>query len=167
MLPKSKALNWSFRNFKKVKIPGQFAFQPFKQTIGHFTMRHLVYLFLTLFLSYCGDDSQNCSRQPCTDIFIMVSVEVMDADGNVVGLDSVVTTDEKGTVIYHSTETLADKYYVVVTDTERNLLSPDGSELTFKGWLNDQLEFSEIFLVGKDCCHIRKLEGPEMIVLED
>lgn len=97
----------------------------------------------------------------------MVSVDVKDASGDAVTLDSVVTTDEKGEMIHHSTEPLAEKYYVVVTDSERDLLSPDGTELTFSGWLNGQLKFSELFLVGKDCCHIYKLEGPEVIILEE
>ena len=98
----------------------------------------------------------------------MVSLDLFDTDGEKIYLDSS-KTFLKGKVIYSQNYLQsgfsAIPYHVVITDSEMNIISSEGSNLQFNGWIDGALVVEADYIVSKDCCHIEKVQGPETITI--
>lgn len=135
-------------------------------------MRYLLFtslLFAVTFYS-CKDDQLSCEGEVlCTEEFRMVWLELKDAEGEPVHLDSS-KTYLKSELIYSQNYLQSGfssiPYHVVVTDSEIDLISSEGSELQFRGWKEGELVVEANYVVAKDCCHIEKTEGPETLTID-
>lgn len=126
------------------------------------SLRLLFISLLIAVLASCNDSA--CSAGVCTKEFAIISLEIKDPEGETIQLDSSQTyrNDE---LIYSQHYSEANSYHSVITDSQLSEVEFSGSALTFKGWLAGQLVAEADFVIGKDCCHIEKLEGPEVITL--
>jgi hypothetical protein len=104
----------------------------------------------------------------CTEVFVSVTLEVVDTDGEPVALDDYNTfIDSKNEFkIDKADSNPAEGIYPVASDAQMNLLSFEGTVLTFVGVIDDQNVVEHQMTIGKDCCHIQLLEGEEKIVVD-
>lgn len=127
----------------------------------------IIVIALSGILISCDNDS--CSNDiGCTEEFVMVGTSVVDSDNDPIELDSTRTINSDGVLIFSYVKgqvPLSDNY-TVVTDSEMDLLESSGSRLTMRGWQDGTELFEEDFTVGKDCCHIEKIDGPEVIIID-
>ncbi|WP_421875851.1 hypothetical protein [Marinoscillum sp.] len=99
----------------------------------------------------------------------MITLDVVDSNGDQVTLDSGKTYSD-GQLLFsesYRSEAPVFKYpNVVITDSEIDQIAFDGTTLVFKSWVEGNPIPDQQFVIGKDCCHIEKLEGPDSITLE-
>jgi len=119
----------------------------------------------------CNNNDPGCGANlACTEELIQVTTQVQDMDGNHIELDSTKTFTTEGIEIfkYNSSENGNENilFYPVISDLEIESISRNGSNFTFKGWKSGQEIATGEFLVGKDCCHIEKLDGLDVIVVD-
>ncbi|MEL6562451.1 MAG: hypothetical protein AAFQ94_30050 [Bacteroidota bacterium] len=128
----------------------------------------LTILLATFIISSCSDENCNRPGLSCTEELRYVSVEIFDENGANIILDSTTTTNASGFVLFSQQKTEIELFtsHAVVSDSEYDQIDFDGTELTFEGWKDGDLIVSEPFVVGKDCCHIEKLIGPETITVQ-
>jgi len=113
---------------------------------------------LALFASSC--DTKKNDSVMCTEIFVMVGVEI---EGKT--LDSFYTIDvNRGQKIYH-TEYQNDNWYPVATDMLLSRLKSSQDEFLFVGYISGEEVIREKYIIGADQCHIFKVSGPEKIEL--
>jgi len=127
----------------------------------------LLILGMALFIVSC--DEGNCNGPlSCTEHLEIISTQVQDLNSIHIELDSTQTRASNGSIIYSYKNSVNDQVtlYTVVTDLEESQISFDGSRLTFLGWKAGELIVNEEFIANKDCCHIEKLEGPEVIFVQ-
>ena len=103
----------------------------------------------------------DCSNVRCTEEFRMITGEITDGNGNAPYIkDYRVFTDEN--IELEITEKMS-MYgrYIICTDAHKDFLRPEGTELTVK-YVTESDETGEAyFIVGRDCCHIFKIENKE------
>ncbi|MGB3468653.1 MAG: hypothetical protein WBA74_25435 [Cyclobacteriaceae bacterium] len=130
-------------------------------------MRNLILsIILVGIFSSCDD---GCSTDiSCTEVLISVTTEIVDSENNTVALDSTHTTMEDGTIVYTyiRNDNEDSGFYTVITDSEFDDVERSGTDLIFKGWKDGIMLIEEQFEVGRDCCHIEKLDGPELITID-
>ena len=129
-------------------------------------MKNILFFTILIYLiTGCNDNS--CTENLfCTEEIATVFTEIKNKnDGSTVLLDSTITKDKNGTVYSSYVRAANEEYelYAVIGDLEYDLISFSGTELIFSGWKDGNLLFESEFEVGKDCCHVRKLSGPEII----
>ena len=57
--------------------------------------------------------------------------------------------------------------YIVLTDSEINEVSKDGSSFIFRGFIGGIEIVNEAYQIGHDCCHIKLLAGNTGITLQN
>lgn len=136
-------------------------------------MKHLVILSLLItIISYSCDEAgtpPNCSGNfPCTEVFITIGVDIKNSSGQAVTLDSTSVTNNKSGISHSASFDNSPgfaSYYAVADDGHLDDIDFDGTTFLLEGWLDGKQVVSEEFLIGKDCCHILKLEGPDEITI--
>lgn len=108
-------------------------------------MKQISMLFACVVLMGCEPEGGICTKE-----FVMIAIEILDSSGQPVGLDSTKTVDDMGKIIYsgHDDESPISGY-IVLTDSEKPLVSKRGSLLTFKGWKDGAEVVSEAFTIQK------------------
>ncbi|MEO9477301.1 MAG: hypothetical protein ABJG41_17280 [Cyclobacteriaceae bacterium] len=137
-------------------------------------MKHLAILSLLIsIISYSCNEAgtpPDCSGNfACTEVFITIGVDIKNSSGQAVTLDSASVTNQKSGVSHSpSYDSYPDfaSYYGIADDADLDDVDYDGTVFLFEGWLEGEKVVSEEFLIGKDCCHILKLEGPKEITLD-
>jgi len=126
-------------------------------------MKNILILLLGFFfLQGCGDN-RNLERV-CTEQLEVVSVNVFDELGDHVLLDRTQTEDVNGSILSSNSGNFGGlDFYTVLTDSEMAQVDKEGTNLIFKGWIDNEEVFIESFTIGKDCCHIFKISGPDEI----
>ena len=130
---------------------------------------NLFIIFLSVALvSCCKEETPECRDDlVCTEIFVSIGVKVQNTNNQDVTL-SKTTTEIQGTNII-LTKTDFNPFsgnYTILDDLSKNDLKKSGSLVTFKGYdSKNQLIFSEIYTIGHDCCHIVKISGKEIIIV--
>lgn len=114
--------------------------------------------------------SSSCERGKCppnvtcTEVFSMVTVQVIDPTGAAVQLDEVYTlrlsNNEKIRV-----EQPTEGGYVVLDDNYLKHLQNDKDDFRFIGMKDGKKVLDELFVIGADCCHVQKIKGKEIISL--
>ena len=125
-----------------------------------------IILLLLLSLQSCyqdADDKSECAT-PCSANFITVSVLISDQDGNPFVLDrfdvTKVATGEEITGIQSPSDMdfmRENGSYPIINDNYSG--SREEFEVSFKGYVGDQIVVEENYTVGKDCCHVYYVSG--------
>ncbi len=120
--------------------------------------------FLLFFFNY------SCSQGViCTTEFRQVYAEVYDLKGQLVELDdhqiiNLATyedlTDEIGGLIDPPTPGL-----YLIADDATYFKGQETIELLFMGVLNSEIVISEVYVIGRDECHIQLISGKEQIII--
>lgn len=125
-------------------------------------------LGLTLGAATCKDSDEaqkKCEGVMCTMMFAAVTVQVTDASGAPVLLDSTVTTGRRGALSFRG-KAGAGGLYTVVDDSRAKELALRTEAVVFKGYKNGQEIVREEFVVKADCCHVSKDSGPDVIAVK-
>lgn len=127
-----------------------------------------ILVFATFLMSSCSDENCNSPGLSCTEELRYISVEIFDKNGANIVLDSTKTTASNGFILFSQQKAEIEifTFHTVISDSEYDQIDFDGTELTFEGWKGGGLIVNEPFVVGKDCCHIEKLTGPETISIQ-
>lgn len=130
---------------------------------------NLFLIFLSLALvSCCKEETSECRDDlVCTEIFVSIGVKVKNTNNQDVTLLKT-TTEIQGTNIILTKTDLNPFYgsYTILDDLSKSDLKKSGSIVTFKGYdSKNKLVFSEIYTIGHDCCHVVKLNGKEIIIV--
>ena len=100
----------------------------------------------------------------CTEVFVMVSVKVLDGNDQPVKLDEVYTVRESNNEKLLFEQNM-DQYYVVLDDSYQKKLQQQSDKFRFVGMKNGQKLVDEIFVISADCCHVKKESGKEQVIL--
>ncbi len=125
-------------------------------------MKHISILFACAVLIGCEPYGAICTEQ-----FERIILEIVDSNGQPVELDSVKTVNASDKILYsgHDDESPISGY-VVLTDSEKRLVSKKGSPLAFKGWKDGAEVVTEDFTIRNEGCHIVLVDGPNQLVLD-
>lgn len=111
-------------------------------------------------------NSDPCAGVMCTMMFAMITVQVTDADGIPAKLDEAYTVRNgngaKITVEQHMT----DGRYTVLDDSYQKELSNKTDDFRFVGIKNGIRVVDEPYTLGADCCHVRKENGRDTIIVK-
>jgi hypothetical protein len=133
-------------------------------------MRYLIIFFALIFFTSCDKEEENpCTDiQACTEVFVTITVEITDRDGNPVVLDNYYTfIDQRNRFDYtDASYNLEDGKYLVATDSEMSQLNFAGINVVFIGELGGINVVEQPLVLGKDCCHIKLLKGETNIQIE-
>jgi hypothetical protein len=136
-------------------------------------MRTLLYssVLLTYFFvssaSSCNHDKHknNCHDVACTMIFGAVTIRVTDSDGKPVILNEAYTLREgSNEKITYTGTGIENGTYTVIDDSYQKNLVNSTATFYFTGIKDGKEVVKEKFVIGADCCHVSKKEGPESVV---
>lgn len=115
----------------------------------------------------CADN--DCTAIACTEVFVTISVKVVDATGAPVALDSYKVIDketgEDVTPEHNIMDAQLSGEYTIATDAM--LDQNQTREFEFMGYLGDKQVVSGEYKIEKDCCHIELVRGHLELVLDD
>lgn len=117
--------------------------------------------------SSCGknSDKPDCEHVACTMIFAAVTVKVTDSAAQDAQLDDAYTKHGKtGEIIRHESNYPGGSY-VVLDDGYLKRLVNDTATFYFIGIKNGREVINEPYVIGADCCHVRKVSGKAEISL--
>ncbi|MEM9324898.1 MAG: hypothetical protein AAGA85_04560 [Bacteroidota bacterium] len=132
----------------------------------------LLILGLTLACDEKGEPQVTCPECTgdlfCTEEFRTILFTVTAPSGEPVVLDefekTIVATGE---ILDHGDwlGQLMPGSYVIAQDSDFDKVDCDGTAIRFEGYLDGQSVVDEIFVVGRDCCHIFLVEGPDSLTI--
>ncbi|WP_299317996.1 hypothetical protein [uncultured Maribacter sp.] len=134
-------------------------------------------VFLSIFLVACNNnddaEQQDCSETICTLNFVTITVNIKDASGEAIALDSYVVIDN-ATGEDLASDLNGEEYqylkeqgfYPIISDANRVQYQNSTATLTFKGVIDNEEVINETYEVGADCCHVSLINGNNEIVLE-
>ena len=95
-------------------------------------------------------------------------MEIRNQNGVNVILDSTNTKNSNDLILFSQRRSEIENYsfHIVISDSELDQIDFDGTTLVFEGWLDGIIVINQEFVIGRDCCHIEKLEGPEIISMQ-
>ncbi len=137
-------------------------------------MKQLVFILCVGLLLACNDKKDDpkiecpeCTGDIlCTEEFRTLTFTVTYSSGAPVTLDDFeVTIVETGEVLDHGDwlGLLAPGAYIIAQDSDFEKVDCEGTEFRFEGFLNESKVVDEIFVIGRDCCHILLVDGPDNI----
>lgn len=115
-----------------------------------------------------GNGCDNASCGVCTDEYRSYGVTVIDATGNPVeGLTATVRNEWSGRSISRDSTNGGlgiGGNYTLITDSEIDMVSEDGSPISFVAAGNNLVaEASYVIGTGNCRCHVLKISGPDTI----
>ena len=127
----------------------------------------IITIAILICLSACNDNS-DCSDVACTEEFISVTVQVLNQSNEAVALNRTESVLDDGTILETDLpiQIGTEVYYVVANDNHMDLLPDDSNVVTFTGWIDNQVVVTQQYIISKDCCHIDRQEGPELITID-
>jgi len=126
-------------------------------------------LFCTQILFSCSkSESSECPTDlACTEIFVTLTVKIQNRNNESVFLTKTTTSIEGNSNIITKSDWDKITAYNVLDDLSLKDLKKSGSSVTFKGFdSNNQIIVNERFIIGHDCCHIVKIAGKEVIIVD-
>jgi hypothetical protein len=115
----------------------------------------------------------DCSVGVCTAVFASVDVNVQNAAGLPVALNSFVVTDRAGKPLPVAANGMAvygkslsgEGSYTVLNDAWVTGHQGLGSSFYAKGFLSGVLAFNETYKISADCCHVSRISGKDRIIV--
>ncbi len=127
-----------------------------------------IYLSIMLLFSCTKKETIECPDDlACTEVFVSIIVKIKDVKGETIQLTKTTTEIEGNDTILTKTDfTSFFDNYVIVDDLIIKDLQKDGSKVTFKGYdESSQLIVNEQYIIGHDCCHVVKLSGKDIVII--
>ena len=129
------------------------------------------FLLLSVLISACSDDSVdlNCETVKCEDSIGLISIKIVDNNGDPVLLDDYYSFIDSRTRFQETQKDYAIRpgWYPVATNEQYDLFNPEGTILIFVGIVNERNVVEHQMLIGKDCCSIELLTGDTEIVIKN
>lgn len=106
-------------------------------------------------------------------VWTSVALKISNQRGEPVKLDgyySIKTaTGEKISFKNYVADSLlkANGRYLVASDSQRNMINPDGVDFVFHGFKNDVEVVNQKFTIGHDGCNIQLISGPSSLTIEE
>ncbi|MBV6647289.1 MAG: hypothetical protein KI790_17655 [Cyclobacteriaceae bacterium] len=132
-------------------------------------------LISTIVLLFACEETKECCSlsecepvSPCTEIFVSVTMQVVDEQDNPVQLDYIKTVNTNTGTVIHSEEgpSLGHQgYYRVLDDLDMDKIMKEGSNIRFEGGVQDAVLVDEVLTIGHDCCHLVLVEGKTKVVI--
>jgi hypothetical protein len=131
--------------------------------------RHIFRFFLlvVLILECDRDKKSDCTNVFCTQEFRSISVlikHVSDSSAVILTNYKVIrVSDNKD--ISHGNSIIPENYgyYLLVDDTDKDMLRNSDVEIEFQGYIDNTLLIKKRFVVMADCCHVSLVSG-ELVV---
>jgi len=132
---------------------------------------------MILVVSACSKDDKaaelDCSLVFCTLDFRSITVDLVNSDGEALTQGSpyfLERTLEGSDKIIEVTNSMEDRF-VILDDSHLSILNPEGTNIIVKVFRvgvasNDLINISK-YVIGRDCCHISKVSGPDNIKVEN
>ena len=113
-----------------------------------------------------SEPSECPSDLACTEIFVTLTVKIQNRNNESVFLTRTTTSIEGNSKIISKSDWDKISAYNVLDDLSIKDLKKSGSIVTFKGFdANNQMIVNEQFIIGHDCCHIVKISGKDVIIV--
>lgn len=132
------------------------------------SIKPILFILLAASLTACDDifkdgdkNDLNCTAVLCTEDFRMLSITLKDEAGNPVVTDDVEVYYTKSKESLNLDENLIlmeEGVYIIATDAQMEDIDPEGTSITFEAHTDSKTTFSKKFEVGRDCCHIERLD---------
>jgi hypothetical protein len=129
-------------------------------------MKYLpIFLILSLALGSC---KEKCKDAICTMEFAIVGVTVESSNNpNLEGITTRTSFSGSGNVLHDQGEPFHLNNFRIVDDSDLEKIGFNNQKsVLFEVFLNQKLIHSETYIVGADCCHVRKESGKDNIVLD-
>lgn len=133
--------------------------------------KYFVAVILAGIFASCGTrrTPNSCEGAMCTADFRMITVAIVDSNGNKFTPDTLKTYDENNQLINICSESLIpiDNAWTVLSDTHKDLLGVNVNNTVYtKTFVNGNVYSQDTFVVKADCCHIMKVSGPDTITVQ-
>lgn len=128
----------------------------------------IIYLSIMLLFSCTKKEMMECTDDlACTEVFVSIIVQIKDAKNETIKLTKTTTEIEgSDTILIKTVFTTFFDNYVIVDDLSKKDLKRDGSKVTFKGYdESNRLIVNEQYMIGHDCCHVVKLSGKDIVII--
>lgn len=132
-------------------------------------IQKIVSILILLLVGACQENEEGtlpCDEDVlCTMNFVTISLKLTDKNGDPVALDEYYSKNLENRKTYNFQDNEGDKMrrksgrYPILTDSQNEDLSFNGTSIKFVGYINNEQVFSDIFIIGRGCCHIGLLEG--------
>lgn len=135
-----------------------------------FKFHSFFWLLFGLYFSSCGikKTPDSCHGAICTTEFRMMTVKLVDSVGNDFIPDKVETYLSDSTLINSQTTAAipGQNVYTIVDDGNREALGVNvENEVLFKVIKSNQIRKQQTFKVKADCCHIIKVSGDTVLIV--
>lgn len=123
----------------------------------------------------CKDEVTECDVEGviCTDVFTTKTISITNGNDEPYILDSYKVNKLDGEELFNivvdttqNTSTEKNGLYQLISDTQFNDITKEGTDVLFTGFVNDSIVVSENFRVGHDCCHVVYISGMSDIVVQ-
>ncbi|WP_339835904.1 hypothetical protein [uncultured Maribacter sp.] len=140
--------------------------------------RILTLVYVAFIIVSCSNDNEkskeDCGENTaCTQNYKTIGVTIKDSFGVKIVLDSYTVIDmatKEDLTISYSNEEFENYrdtgYYPIFSDAFRVQYQNSKATISFKGYISDNEVVTEDFIVGADCCHVRRISGNTEIVLD-
>lgn len=129
---------------------------------------NLLFVVFLIIYSACSNSNNNEVKPcnvACTMLFAMVTVDVIDVNGNNIVLDSVYTTRLTTGEVIHLQQPMINRTYVVLDDSYMDRLKQSRDSFIFYGFKNGNKVVKQTFVISADCCHVQRQSGNSEIVI--
>lgn len=112
--------------------------------------------------------TNSCAQTACTMEFRMIQVQVEDALGNAVVLDSLRVLDPSNKVLHVQTsyQIPHEKSYTLIDDTHFSKIEKfKNTIITAQFFKGASILKEQKYTVSADCCHIQLVDGPSKVIL--
>jgi len=103
----------------------------------------------------------------CTTEHAVVEISVTDHESNPFQLDSIAVTkiDATTPLFTENPENTTDGLYKLISDTEMEKITKEGSEVNFEGFKAGVKVVDEDYKVGHNCCHVVFIQGQQDVTI--
>ena len=106
----------------------------------------------------------SCTNVLCTDLFAMVTVKVVDSNNAPVQLTDLYTLRSGTGQVIRPGQDIINGSYDVLDDGYISHLRNDSDTFIFTA-IHGTDTVRASFVIGADCCHVRKISGPESVTM--
>lgn len=136
-------------------------------------MKKIIILLGALILLGSCNRKTDCSNLVCLAVFVEISLQTVDGNNQGVEVNSIKATNLRTGKVYEkikkSDYTInGEVVYIIVDDGDKLDFSDSGDNLTIDivSKTNKTYSFSFIIAGGKCACGIRKISGPDKVMID-
>lgn len=109
----------------------------------------------------------DCNNAICTEMFAAVNMSVKDKNGNNINLQDYYTINiSTGDTLRNNNGTWPEGAYTVLDDSYVSKMYNKKLQFRFVGRLNNSTVVDETYTISADCCHISKVAGKDIVIID-